>query len=171
MSKLRQTKSEVLQELVERYREATGEHTVVLREVAAWAVRTEGWRPSRKTAVDQLSQELSHALREEYYTDPQGRRVRKKHAQRTWRIIDEKNRQLVLWHDVTEATRPQMQAAFQQRRHGIVMDCRQLKQDVDSYNENHNNSVPIQMKFGFEEDLEELEHGQGALTHSATGHS
>jgi len=37
------------------------------------------------------------------------------------------------------------------------MDCRQLKQDVDSFNENYNSSVSIQMVFDFTEDLEELE--------------
>ena len=34
---------------------------------------------------------------------------------------------------------------------------RVLKLDVDSYNENFNTSVPIQMVFDFTEDLEELE--------------
>lgn len=37
------------------------------------------------------------------------------------------------------------------------MDCRQLRQDVDSYNENYNKSIPIQMVFDFTEDLEELD--------------
>lgn len=85
--------------------------------------------------------------------------MRKKHAERVWREVSEgKQEQLVWWHDITDATRPQMQAAFQQRRHGIVMDCRQLKNDVDSYNENYNSAVPIQIWFDFREDLADSEH-------------
>ena len=50
-----------------------------------------------------------------------------------------------------------MEVAFQQRRQQIVGDCRQLKTDVDSYNENGDLSQPIQMIFDFTEDLAELE--------------
>jgi hypothetical protein len=46
---------------------------------------------------------------------------------------------------------------FQQRRQQIVRDCRQLKTDVDSYNENKTPRAPIQMVFDFTEDLRELE--------------
>jgi hypothetical protein len=50
-----------------------------------------------------------------------------------------------------------MQVAFQQRRQQIVGDCRQLKADVDSYNENYNSGQAIQMVLDFTEDIEELE--------------
>ena len=50
-----------------------------------------------------------------------------------------------------------MQIAFQQRRRQIVGDCRQLKADVDSYNENSHPGQPIQMVFDFRNDLEELD--------------
>jgi hypothetical protein len=50
-----------------------------------------------------------------------------------------------------------MEIAFQQRRQQIVGDCRQLKADVDSYNENYNSGEAIQTVFDFTEDLEELE--------------
>ncbi|MCW2313608.1 hypothetical protein [Rhodoferax antarcticus] len=49
-----------------------------------------------------------------------------------------------------------MSLAFQQRRHQIVGDCRQLKMDVDSYNDNRLPVQPIQMIFDFTFDLEEL---------------
>ena len=49
-----------------------------------------------------------------------------------------------------------MQMAFQQRRHQIVGDCRQLKMDVDSYNDTRLPEQPIQMIFDFNHDLEEL---------------
>ena len=50
-----------------------------------------------------------------------------------------------------------MAAAFQQRRQQVVSDCRQLKVDVDSYNQNQNDGKPIQMIFDFTLDLAELE--------------
>jgi hypothetical protein len=50
-----------------------------------------------------------------------------------------------------------MEIAFQQRRQQIVGDCRQLKVDVDSYNENAKPDRPIQMVFDFRADLAELE--------------
>ena len=153
------TKTEELQELVEWYRDRHNVSSVNLKEVAAWAIREKVYEPEPRSTMKLLAKELSAALREVYFTDPQGRRVRKKHAQRIWDdTTDGRHEQKVLWHDITEATRPQMQAAFQQRRHGIVMDCRQLRHDVESYNENFNKSVPIQMVFDFTEDLKDLEH-------------
>jgi len=50
-----------------------------------------------------------------------------------------------------------MAIAFQQRRQQIVGDCRQLKTDVDSYNENRNDGVPINLVLDFTQDVEELE--------------
>jgi hypothetical protein len=50
-----------------------------------------------------------------------------------------------------------MEIAFQQRRESISADCRQLKTDIDSYNENFNVGQPIQMVFDFTDDLAEAE--------------
>ena len=89
-------------------------------------------------------------MREEYITDPQGRTVRAKHVACY--------EQVPLWGDIRTAPREHMEMAFQQRRQQIVGDCRQLKVDVDSYNQNYNNGeLPIQMIFDFTLDLEELE--------------
>lgn len=50
-----------------------------------------------------------------------------------------------------------MEIAFQQRRQQIVGDCRQLKRDVDYFNEAHPIEPPIQMMFDFTEDVDEGE--------------
>ncbi len=92
-------------------------------------------------------------MREEYIKDPQGRSVRLKHAARV--LVEGK--QTVFWDDIRTAPRTHMEIAFQQRRQQIVGDCRQLKADVDSYNENAKVHPPIQMVFNFTEDLAELE--------------
>jgi hypothetical protein len=75
-------------------------------------------------------------MREEMFTDSQGRRVRKKHAIRDLRELPSgKQEQLVLWVDISDATGEQMLKAFQYRRRLVLGDCTQLKTDVDSYNE------------------------------------
>jgi hypothetical protein len=48
-----------------------------------------------------------------------------------------------------------MELAFQQRRWQIVGDCKQLRTDVDSYNENYNPGPVLQTSFNFTNDLEE----------------
>ena len=158
MSRIKKSKRESLQELVEQYRNEEHVDSVNLEEAAAWLIRNNHWQPRMRKQIDILKEELRTALREEYVTDPQGRRVRRKHPQRTY-ITSEggKRKQLFLWHDIETATRPQMQASSQLRRQGIVMDCRQLKTDIDSYNENYNNSVPIKLLWDFTDDLADLE--------------
>ena len=55
------------------------------------------------------------------------------------------------------ASREHMEIAFQQRRQQIVGDCRQLKADLDSYNDNYNSGESLQMVFDFTNDLAEIE--------------
>lgn len=160
MPRHRKNKNELLQELTEEWRKKTNSSSINTTEVAVWLMREKGWEPRPADAIKALKKELQVALREQRIEDPQGRRVRAKHPQRIYRELkDGSHEQLVLWHDIREATRPQMQAAFQQRRFGIALDCRHLKNDVDSYNENWNKSVPVQLVLDFTEDVEELEHG------------
>ena len=92
-------------------------------------------------------------MREEYITDPQGRRIRAKHAAKRERD----GRQGVFWEDMRTASHEHMEVAFQQRRQQIVGDCRQLKADLDSYNENYNLGESLQMVFDFTNDLAEIE--------------
>lgn len=154
------TQNEILQEVVDEYRREHHVTSVNIREVAAWMMRVKGWQPKPRDTVTMLARELRAALREQYIRDPQGRRVRQNHPQRLVREMkDGSHEQYVLWHDIREATRPEMQGAFQQRRFGIALDCYRLKTDVDSYNENYNNtSVPIQLELDFTDDAADLEH-------------
>ncbi len=145
------TYSEQIAGLAEQYQNATGRTTYTTKEVGAWALDAGLWEPQRDSLIRQFAEDLSRALREQYITDPQGRRIRAKHA------IRQDGEQGALWADIRLATREHMEAAFQQRRQQIVSDCRQLKIDVDSYNENHNSGRLIQMVFDFTLDLAELE--------------
>jgi hypothetical protein len=102
-------------------------------------------------------------MREEYYTDPQGRKVRTKHAAR--RVDDDLSEpdadgpkiQKMLWHDIRTDDADHIIQALQQRRMQIVGDCKQLKNDGDSFNDNHPSGKKIQLIFNFEDDLAEME--------------
>lgn len=156
--RLRKTKTEQLQYIAEKYRDAGKQWPASTTMMARWAIENGMWEPQRGSAVRQCAKELAQALREEYFTDPQGRRVRRMHALRDMsEMPNGEERQMMLWVNIFDATPQQMQAALQQRRMQIIGDCRQLKTDVDSYNDNNKYDAQIQMTFDFRDDLAELE--------------
>jgi len=142
-----------MQNIVTAYVESGQGWPATARQIAAWAIREGVWQAHPSTLIDQCADQLARAMREEYITDPQGRTVRAKHVAR----VERNREQLPLWADIRTADREHMEIAFQQRRQQIVGDCRQLKTDVDSYNENRNPGTPIQMSLDFTWDVEELE--------------
>jgi hypothetical protein len=145
--------TEQLQRIVKEYEAAGNPFPATAHEIAIWAVEQKLWEPQRSTVVDRCAEEIARAMREEYITDAQGRRVRVKHVA----TVERDGKQAAFWADMRRAPREHMEIAFQQRRQQIVGDCRQLKWDVDSYNQNHNVGDPIQMVFDFTLDLEEIE--------------
>lgn len=147
------TYGEQLRGIVSLYQGAGQPWPATTRDMADWALREGHWKPHGSTLIRQLAEHLAGAMREDYIVDPQGRTVRAKHAAR----VKHGEGQLVLWADIRTAEPRHMQTAFQQRRQQIVGDCRQLKTDVDSYNENANPDTSIQMVFDFRQDLTELE--------------
>lgn len=138
-----------MQRIASDYRAAGQTWPAAAREIASWAIRNKLWLPPHSALVAQCADDLARALREEYLVDPQGRTVRAKHAARV--------EQKTLWDDIRTAPREHMDIALRQRRQQIVGDCRQLKADVDSFNDNHSRNHPIQMSFNFTNDLLELE--------------
>lgn len=146
---MHRTKIEMLQEVAEQYRTAGQAWPATARMIAGWAIGGGLWKPSRESLISQAARELADALREEYFTDPQGRRVRKKHVFR--------QRQEMFWADIEDAEPKQMEMAFALRRKQILGDCHQLKTDADSFNQNNKYGATIQMLFDFREDLAELE--------------
>jgi hypothetical protein len=144
---------EQLQRIVEDYITAGEPWPATSRDIAAWGIKTERWHPRGSDLVEIFADQIARAMREEYIVDPQGRHVRAKHAAR----VKKGPKQLVLWADIRTASRRHMEIAFQQRRQQIVGDCRQLRLDVDSFNENKNTGRPIQMVFDFSNDLLEAD--------------
>ena len=146
------TKTEQLQQVVGEYQQAGLKWPATMREVAEWAIETRRWAPHPSAIVSRCAEELAGAMRDEFVLDRRGRKVRTKHAA-TYKQGQE---QFVLWDDIRTAPHNHMQRAFQQRRKQILGDCNQLKNDVDSYNENRLPIEPIQIVFDFSIDLEEL---------------
>ena len=147
------TYTKQLQKIVEDYRASGEPWPASAKTMAAWAVLTRRWELPPAAVVGKCAEDLATAMREEYYTDPKGRRVRLLHAAKVHRGGE----QQTFWDDIRTADHRHMQLSFQQRRQGIVGDCRQLKTDADSYSEAHPERPPIQPVFDFTMDLAELE--------------
>ena len=141
-----------LQDVVNAYISSGEPWPASTLQIARWAVRTGRYHPQPSAVINQCADQLGRAMREEHIRDPQGRIVRAKHVAK----VRQNGEQVALWADIRTASREHMEIAFQQRRRQIVGDCRQLKIDVDSYNQNANTGKPIQMVFDFTVDLKEL---------------
>ncbi|MGH9962862.1 MAG: hypothetical protein ACREBC_38055 [Pyrinomonadaceae bacterium] len=147
------SRNDFLQEIVRKYQNAGNAWPTSPKEIARWAIANKHWMPQPEAIINQCAEQLSRAMAAEYFTDEQGRRVRAKHAV----VFPEGQKQLVLWDDIRTAEPKHIEIALQQRRHHILYECKQLKNDVDHYNENRNPPRPIQMVFDFTLDLEEME--------------
>jgi hypothetical protein len=143
-----------MQHIVEDYRVSGEPWPTSAKAIADWAIRTGKWELPASAMRRRCAEDIAAAMREEYTTDPKGRRVRLLHPAS---LKSDTGEQLVLWDDIRTAPRAHMEVSFQQRRQGIVGDCRQFKVDVDSYNDAHADAEPIQIVFDFTMDLAELE--------------
>lgn len=147
------TYNEQLRDVVEVYRTSDMPWPASTKQLAAWAIDAGLWKPHPRSVIGQCAEYLARAMRVDTFVDPQGRTVRAKHAARVWK----NGEQLVLWEDIRTAPREHMEISLQQRRLQVIGDCRQLKNDVDSFNENTNSGSPTQMVFDFTQDLAERE--------------
>jgi hypothetical protein len=151
------TYTSALQAIVRQYREAGQPWPANKRTIAAWAYSEGLWHPSRRSVIDELAKDIGRAMGVEYMTDPQGRRIRTKHARRQEVEIDGELVQQTLWDDITTATPEHMQMSFQQRRLMMLHDNHQHKIDVESYNQNWNTAEALEFSYDYTEDLQEMD--------------
>jgi hypothetical protein len=147
-----------MQKIVEDYRLAKQPWPAAAKTIAEWAIRSGKWDMPAAAVLNKCAADIADAMREEYYTDRKGRRVRLLHPATT-------KRQGILfteWDDIRTAPRQHMLISFQQRRKAIVGDCRQMRTDLESYNEARSADQPIQVSFDFTMDLLEIEAGEAA---------
>lgn len=146
------TLNDQLMQIVDDYR-ATGNVWPPKREeIAEWAVANDKYQLTRGMAVAQCAERIARAMRLEHIKDRKGRSVRKYYAAR----LRESGQMVIRWDD-WNADRPFMEVSTANRRNQILGECRQLKDDVDSYNERKSPDRPIQVEFNFNVDLEELD--------------
>ncbi|HWB09844.1 MAG TPA: hypothetical protein VG826_11480 [Pirellulales bacterium] len=147
--------NEAMLDIARQYEEQGGKLPYDLDALANFAMTSGLWNRGGDLRKQLCKRDFARAFREQYHTDPQGRHVRTFHASKT--VLGEE--QKVLWADVREPTTTSdyMHAAFQQRRSQIVGDCRQLKIDVDSFNENHSEGKVFQLVLNFTDDVAESE--------------
>lgn len=67
-----------LQQITRKYIASGQNWPATARQVAAWAIRNDLWRPHPEKVISQCADDLARAMREEYITDAQGRSVRVK---------------------------------------------------------------------------------------------
>lgn len=147
-----------MQKIVEDYRLSGQPWPASAKTIAEWAISNGRWQLPAAAVRKRCAEDIATAMREEYITDAKGRRVRLLHPA----TMKGSGGQLVLWDDIRTAPRSHMEVSFQQRRQGIVGDCRQFKTDVDSYNEARPAEDPIQIVFDFTMDLAELDAAEEA---------
>jgi hypothetical protein len=147
-----------MQQIVSEYRTSGEPWPTSAKAIADWALRTKRWELPSAAIRRRCADDIASAMREEYMVDGKGRRVRRLHPAP---LLASGQKEMV-WDDIRTAPREHMQMSFQHRRHGIVGDCRQMKVDVDSYNDAHSTEEPIQIVFNFEMDLAELEAAEEA---------
>jgi len=144
-------KSQEMQSIIKRYKEATGQASVDMHDVAKYAVSM-GWPlPKPKTALERLAEQFSGAAREEIRRDEvTGKPYRANLAVTTW----QGSQQTTLWTDIDEAPRNIAHRSFQQRREQMVGDAVQLTFDVMHWNRVNETEEPIRMEMDFNDDVQ-----------------
>jgi hypothetical protein len=156
---------EQLQSIANAYKESGEEWPATKTQIARWAVATGRWRPQPEHLIAQCAEELGQAMALEHYTDAQGRSIRAKHAAR----MKHGGQTLWVWDDHRTMTRQHAAISFSLRRAQMFGEVKQLKNDVDSFNDNRTPRRPIQMSFNFANDLrdEEAATALGAVASSS----
>ena len=129
-----------------------------LNDVADWLLKTGQWKPAPELARKKLVEDLGRALREEYFEDEDGNRVRAKHVA----TVKKGGAQFNLWGDMRTASHEHLSAAFAGRRNGVIGDLRQLKTDADWYNKHREGHPPVQIVLDFTQDIAEIEAAKAA---------
>ena len=74
------TRNKLLQRIVQEYITAGQKWPASSRDIAKWAVNNRRWQPPSSVLINQCADHIAQAMRKEYIIDPQGRKVRAKHA-------------------------------------------------------------------------------------------
>ena len=82
-----------MQDIVTQYRLAGQPWPAQSKAIGAWAIANKLWNLHPSAALAKCTEDISRAMREEFVTDRQGRRVRVKHPV----AVRRDGEQMVLW--------------------------------------------------------------------------
>jgi hypothetical protein len=140
--------------VIDLYKKEHGVEEVNPSAVTDWAIERGIWKPFPVDPARQLRQDLVRALRAETVTDSKGREIRKNHPV----VMTDGERRFSVWAEITTATPKHMQTSLQQRRNGILADCRQHRLDFNFYNENNVRGGTLKpFEYNFAPDLDEMD--------------
>jgi len=143
--RMRMTKKEQLLRIRDEYRAEHGNEPATAREMGDWAVATGRYKLPEHATARKCAEEIADAMALDMVTVVGGRRVRTMHA---WR-----NEQRTLWDHIGTISRNNMALSVAFKRNGIVGEVKQIKIDVDHFNELHPDDPALQVSFNFENDL------------------
>jgi hypothetical protein len=144
---------QIIERVVEAYREANGDGEFLKQDVAAWAIKTGTWKPSLKSQIELLSDEISTAMRSERKV-VNGRNVRQYHC--IVRKLKSGYTQTV-WAHIDVASPEFMEQSVALRRKNIGNKVFQLHSDIVYWNEYKNPARPIEALFDFRDDIADRE--------------
>lgn len=135
---------------------AGGVLPVTLDVLYEYAFANDKWQPQLSDQRKQFRKQMSQAMREDYFKDEKGRRVRRHHAVIiSGEDANGKKITVSLWDVMDLAPQPHMEKAFAKRRRQIVGNCKQLKNDVDHDNESRGGDITFQLLLDFRDDVAE----------------
>jgi hypothetical protein len=139
------TKREQLLRIRDEYRADHNNAPATAREMADWAVDEGKYRLHHAAANRKCAEELAEAMRLDLFTSG-GRRIRAMHS-------FTKDKQVGLWDHIRTISPDNMAVSVALRRNGVVGEVKQIKCDLDFFNEIHPDLPPLQTSFNFEGDL------------------
>lgn len=154
------TKTEQLQDICNAYIADGQPWPAGKKEIAVWAINKKLWTQPRKSMIEQCAQELADAMRSEMEVDPQGRTIHSKRFAK-FREADENGKlvQKMLWFDTKSRTEKLMRISQKLWRNSILGECKQLRIEEESFNDNNPDGAVIHTPVDFEKDLLEGQHG------------
>lgn len=140
---------QLIKTLVEPFQKANHEGEFSKQDVAAWAIQQGLWKPSMKSQIELLCEELSRAMQAER-REYKGRKIRQYHCIR--RVLDNGYVQTV-WAHIDVATPEFMEQSVARRRKSLTSKAYQLHSDIVYWNEQKNPGALLEVLFDFRDDI------------------
>ncbi len=153
MNTASKTYAEQLEALADRFRHETGEKSINLQDLAAWAYHHDLLKPYPQDIIKMFAGQFGRALRSIHRTDDQGRVIRAHHAV----PIRKDNQTTFEWFKIENMDYSEMRASGQYRRGLISNDVKQLNTDLQSWNDNYSDGTLVDLDYNFNLDLAESE--------------